>query len=114
MQNKNSKKKKPIIYSAILFCSLFSVGCKDRYKEGYEAGYEEGFSQASIVREKSCDERLEEEKRSCRNKSYSSGYSSEYSTAVCGGSGVNVNGKHYQGGKTGCVRVYNDGRVVRY
>jgi hypothetical protein len=114
MQNKNSRKQLSLMYPAILLSVFFTASCKDRYKEGYDAGYEQGFSQASVVSEKSCDERLEEEKRSCSNKIYPSGYSSEYSTAVCGGGGVNVNGKHYEGGKTGCVRVYNDGRVVRY
>ncbi len=113
MKNKDSRKTQPPIYPVILLSALFITSCKDRYKEGYDAGYEEGFSQASIVGEKGCNERLKEEKGACSNKSYSSGYSSEYSTAVCGG-GVNVNGKHYDGGKTGCVRVYNDGRVVRY
>jgi hypothetical protein len=36
------------------------------------------------------------------------------STAACGGNGITLNGKHYSGGKTGCVKVYSDGRVERY
>ncbi|MFZ2738406.1 MAG: hypothetical protein WBI20_06570 [Burkholderiaceae bacterium] len=106
--------KRALVFG-LLSTGVFSiVGCKDRYQEGYDLGYAEGFSQAKIGVEKRCEERLDEEKKSCRDRSYSSAYSSGYSTEVCGGAGVTANGKHYDGGKTGCVRVYSDGRVVRY
>ena len=35
-------------------------------------------------------------------------------TEVCGGGGVNVGGRHYSSGQTGCVRVLSDGTVQRY
>lgn len=114
MERKIISTRRVLIYLIITLCVISTFGCKDRYQEGYDAGYAEGFSQAKVGVEERCVERLEEEKRSCRNRSYSSSYSSGYSTEVCGGGGVNANGKHYEGGKTGCVRVYSDGRVVRY
>jgi succinate dehydrogenase/fumarate reductase-like Fe-S protein len=57
-------------------------------------------------------ELLEEKiKRQERQSTYTSGISS---TSVCGGGGVEVNGKHHGAGKTGCVRVYSDGRIEKY
>lgn len=114
MQSYKLITKRSLFYSLIALSVISTLGCKDRYQEGYDAGYAEGFSQAKIGVEKRCEERLDEEKRSCRDRSYSTGYSSGYSTEVCGGAGVTANGKHYEGGKTGCVRVHSDGRVVRY
>ena len=98
--------------ASVFVASMF--GCKDRFQEGYDAGYEDGSLQSKLIGEKQCEERLEAEKRSCRNLGLSYGYSSGSSTEVCGGGGVNLNGKHYEAGKTGCVRVFSDGRVVRY
>ena len=114
MQGNKFSAARVILYSLIALSAISTLGCKDRYQEGYDAGYAEGFSQAKFGVEKRCEERLDEEKKSCRDISYSSSYSSGYSTEVCGGAGVTANGKHHEGGKTGCVRVYSDGRVVRY
>ena len=89
---------------------LLLVGCEDKYQKGYETGYLEGVS----ITEKRLNEliQLQEEKiyRLERQSNYSSGVSS---TSVCGG-GVEVNGKHHSAGKTGCVRVYSDGRIEKY
>jgi hypothetical protein len=99
--------------SKILFLSIliFLAGCEDKYQKGYETGYLEGVS----VTEKKLNEliQLQEEKiyRLERRSNYSSGVSS---TSVCGGGGVEVNGKHHSAGKTGCVRVYSDGRIEKY
>jgi hypothetical protein len=35
-------------------------------------------------------------------------------TEVCGGGGVVSNGRHYKGGKTGCVRLLGNGKVQQY
>ncbi len=82
-------------------------GCKDKYQEGYQSGYVDGVIQTENRLKKEYEEKLQDQK--ITNRSFS-----VYSTEVCGGGGVNVNQKHYEGGKTGCVRVYSDGRVERY
>jgi succinate dehydrogenase/fumarate reductase-like Fe-S protein len=95
----------------LLTIFLLLVGCEDKYQKGYENGYLEGVS----VTEKKLNEVIEllEEKikRQERQSTYTSGISS---TSVCGGGGVEVNGKHHGAGKTGCVRVYSDGRIEKY
>ena len=92
----------------ILISLLVLVGCKDKYQEGYQVGYSDGV-RSMESRLKESEEKLETLKRQSTNYSYSS-----VTTEVCGGNGVNSNGKYYSGGKTGCVRVYSDGRVERY
>lgn len=91
------------------------VGCSGGYDDGYQAGFAAGF--------RSRDEEvaaLREQGENCDSSgsSYSFGDSSAYTgavvTEVCGGGGVNVGKKHYAPGKTGCVRVFSDGRVERY
>jgi hypothetical protein len=114
MQIKKLSTRRVTIYIIFTLSIISTFGCKDQYQEGYNAGYAEGFSQAKVGVEKRCEERLEEEKNSCRSRSNSSTYSGGYSTEVCGGGGVTANGKNYEGGKTGCVRVFDDGRVIRY
>ena len=114
MQDKNPKFRRLILCSVVALCAVSNLGCKDRYQEGFDAGYAEGFSRAKLDVENRCEERLEEERRSCRDRSYSAGAPRVYSTEVCGGDGVTTNGKHYSGGKTGCVRVHSDGRVEQY
>lgn len=95
----------------LLFISLFLpiilLGCKDKYQEGYQIGYSDGV--------RSMESKLEESEKKLQDEKRKSQYSfSSVSTEVCGGTGVNLNGKHYSGGKTGCVRVYSDGRVEKY
>lgn len=91
----------------ILISLLVLVGCKDKYQEGYQVGYSDGVrSMESKLKES--EDKLNSLQRESIN-SYSS-----VTTEVCGGNGVNSNGKYYSGGKTGCVRVYSDGRVERY
>jgi hypothetical protein len=87
MQSSQLSTRRALLYSLIALSVISTLGCKDRYQEGYDAGYAEGFSQAKIGVEKRCEELLDEEKRSCRDRSYSSRYSSGYSTEVCGGAG---------------------------
>ena len=95
----------------MLWLVIFTIaGCKDRYDEGYASGYVDGSAAGEKIGfEKAMDQRDAE---SSAIESYAS--SSYVTTEVCGGSGVNVNGKHYAGGKTGCVRVFSDGKVQRY
>ena len=95
----------------LLFISLFFPiilsGCKDKYQEGYQIGYSDGV--------RSMESKLEESEKKLQDEKRKSQYSySSVSTEVCGGTGVNLNGKHHSGGKTGCVRVYSDGRVEKY
>jgi hypothetical protein len=93
-------------FVAVVLVTLLS-GCSDRYQEGYDAGYSDGAITTEKRLKREYEERLAEQKRD--SFSYSS-----TSVETCGGAGVTVNGKHYQGGKTGCVRVYSDGRVRQY
>ena len=96
---------------SILICVflIFSLsGCKDKYQEGYQSGYIDGVYDTEKKLKKEYEEKISELERKKQNSF------SVSSTSVCGGGGVNLNGKHYSGGKTGCVRVYSDGRVEKY
>ena len=100
-------------------CSLALVGlltsaCTDRYQEGYEAGRIAGAIEARAASERACAIRVAEAEQACQTNNRAQNSPSFVTTEVCGGTGVHLNGKHYPGGKTGCVRVYSDGRVVRY
>lgn len=90
---------------SLLLMSLLS-GCNDRYEEGYAAGFQAAET-AARVRESNS---LVEQERYREPASPAS----EVTTEVCGGFGVDFNGRHITGGKTGCVRVFSDGRVQRY
>jgi hypothetical protein len=98
-----------IAYLAVIAIAL--TGCSDRYDDGFSAGYAAGLAnkQEQILAE--CKAKI-----SACERSASSSHPPSYSTSteVCGGDGVNFNGKHYSGGKTGCVRVTSDGRVQRW
>lgn len=96
-----------------VICSLFFVGCTDRYEEGFQKGFADGFEQATAIQNTICSEKIDKQKRFCSTASEFSLGSGGYSTEVCGG-GVNVDGKYHKGGKTGCLRVFSDGRVERY
>jgi len=97
-----------MLFSALLLLS----GCRDRYQEGHDAGFIDGFIAGSKSSDESCEQKIENAKEMCEQNSRPS--FSSYSTEVCGGSGTSVNGKFYPAGKTGCVRVFTDGRVERY
>lgn len=97
----------------LVISSLIFVGCTDRYEEGFQKGFADGFEQATAIQNTICSEKIDEQKRFCGATSEFSSGSGGYSTEVCGG-GANVNGEHHKGGKTGCVRVFSDGRVERY
>lgn len=94
-----------------LMASPFLVGCEAKYQEGYTAGYAQGVSETEGRLSRKYEQDLADAKRS---QSFSPSYTSVTSTSACGGNGINLNGKHYSGGKTGCVEVFSDGRVVRY
>jgi hypothetical protein len=97
------------ITSICLIASLFILsGCKDKFQEGYQSGYIDGAYDTELKLKKEYEIKISELERKNQNSF------SVTSTEVCGGSGVNLNGKHYSGGKTGCVRVYSNGRVERY
>ena len=97
--------------SLLLIASLFLVGCEAKYQEGYTAGYAQGVSETEGRLARKHEQELADANR---RQSFPASYTSVTSTNACGGNGINVNGKHYSGGKTGCVEVYSDGRVVRY
>lgn len=98
--------------AGIALCTALFAGCTDQYEEGRAAGYADGYADARRIEQASCQDKLASAEESCRPSRYFG--SGSYSTEVCGGAGANVNGKHYRPGKTGCVRVYSDGRVERY
>jgi hypothetical protein len=94
----------------LLTLTLLLVGCEEKYEKGYQDGRIAGMQEARAQ----CNSRVEEAEQACR-RSYSNTPSHDsVVTTVCGGGGVNFNGKHYSGGKTGCVRVYASGKVERY
>lgn len=93
---------------APILMALTLSSCSDRFDEGYRNGYASGYSAGEQAGIEKASKKAEEERRYSYEPSYGS------STEVCGGGGVNVNGKHYSAGKTGCVRVMSDGTVKRY
>lgn len=102
---------KPIFYAIFLVLAFLS-GCSDKYEEGFQAGYAQGAKDAETRVRADFEQKLEALER--EKSSSNSSYSATTSTEVCGGAGVNLNGKHYSGGKTGCVKVFSDGRVEKY
>jgi len=100
-----------ILYLSAL--TLFALSGCSRYEEGFKAGYSQGSADAETRVRADYEQRLAVLESEASSKS-SASYSATVQTEVCGGSGVNLNGKHYSGGKTGCVRVLSDGRVERY
>jgi len=98
--------------------ALCLSGCEDKYKTGYDAGFAAGYAQANVEGERrlaALRDELEAAKRQAALAVYSSQQSySSVVTTVCGGDGLNLNGKHYAPGKTGCVRAFSDGSVQRY
>ena len=89
----------------------FLLGCEAKYQEGYAAGYTQGVSQTENRLARKYEQELADANR---RQSFPASYASVTSTSACGGNGINLNGKRYSGGKTGCVEVFSDGRVVRY
>ncbi len=95
----------------LFLLSIAISACEDQHKKFYSEGYSQGFADAQRKFRKECDEKIDETKNHQESSSYGYGVSS---TEVCGGDGVNVGSKHYSAGKTGCVRVFSDGRVEKY
>jgi hypothetical protein len=95
----------------VLLLVVCLTGCTDKYQEGYAAGYEEGEAAARAREVARCEEQQREQER---HRTQADSPSAYVTTDVCGGTGVNVNGRHVSGGSTGCVRVYSDGRFQRY
>lgn len=98
-------------YTCLIFIAAL-VGCADKYQEGFQVGYAQGSADAETRVRADFEQKIEALERQ-KASNYSS-YSATTSTEVCGGAGVNLNGRHYSGGKTGCVRVLSDGRVEKY
>ena len=99
-------------YKTVLIAFVVILaGCEDKYQNGYDKGYADGV----LATEQKLKEIIElQAKQIERIESRSTSNSGVSSTEVCGGGGVNVNGKHHSPGKTGCARVYSDGRVEKY
>ena len=90
---------------------LLLSGCEDQYQKGYTAGYAIGVS----ITQNKLNEVIETQAEKIKALERPSRPSlSGYSTEVCGGGGVHANGIHHSAGKTGCVRVFSDGRVEKY
>ena len=81
----------------------YSSGYDDGYAQGQKAGYDAGYAQGHSEGER--------EGRYATLYDYSSAVTT---VEVCGGGGTNVGKKYVPPGKTGCVRVYSDGRYERY
>jgi len=98
----------------IFLAAVLLQGCEDRYAEGYQDGYDEALA-AAESRFKMKVAALEECEDEQSEAYYGGGASyRSVTTEVCGGAGVNLNGKHISPGKSGCVRVYSDGTIERY
>jgi len=93
----------------LLVHAVLMIGCDDRYQEGYEEGYAFAYQLAKQAARADCEQQLSVRE----DASASPGWRSR-STEVCGGGGVNVNGKHVSAGPTGCVRVFSDGTWQQY
>jgi len=89
-------------------------GCEDKYQTGYAAGHAAGYAQANAAAERRVAEVRAELERENRDANAIRESFNSVETTVCGGGGVNLNGKHYSGGKTGCVQVLSNGTVRRY
>jgi hypothetical protein len=92
--------------TAAVAMGAMSSSCEDRYQLGYDAGYAAAFEAGAQAAREECETAA----------SALGDYTLEPSVAteVCGGDGVNVNGKHFSPGPTGCVRVYDDGTSKSY
>jgi len=101
-----------ILPTTLFAMGVMCSGCQDRYQEGYQVGFADASSQASACKAEL--DRCNREKNDAQTTGSHSFYSGSVVTEVCGGNGLNLNGRHIRPGKTGCVRAYSDGRVERY
>ncbi len=95
----------------LFLLAILITGCEDQQKRFYSEGYAQGVADAEARLRDECKSKIDQTITEQNNSSSSYRVTS---TEVCGGGGVNVGSKHYDGGKTGCVRVYSDGRVEKY
>lgn len=107
----NGRILRAIVY-ALIPAAVILTGCADKYEEGFKAGYAQGSKDAELSVRAEFERKVRDLEREVSSNAHR--YSAASSTEVCGGAGVNLNGKHYSGGKTGCVRVMSDGRVERF
>jgi len=87
------------------------LGCEDRYQSGYEDGYADTNTEARLAGTEDCQERQPD--YGYRTYSSYQAPTRSVTTEVCGGGGVNVDGKHHAPGLTGCVQVFSDGTIER-
>ncbi|MBW2647797.1 MAG: hypothetical protein JRE23_16825 [Deltaproteobacteria bacterium] len=102
MKKTQCTNRKKIIFVLGLAVALLA-SCEDRYPQGYDDGYADGYEAGRQVVAENHEDDISEHVSS-----------RSVTTEVCGGGGVNVNGKHVPPGPTGCVRVYSDGTFERY
>ena len=111
----SGKKIASIGVGTLLVIGLLLVALDLNNEKVRDRGYAEGYDYGVAVTEKRLNDLIELQAEKIRRlERQSTTYSGAYSTEVCGGNGVNVNGKHHSAGKTGCVRVYSDGRIEKY
>jgi hypothetical protein len=96
-----TKFKKIFFVLALTF--VFLSSCENHYERGYSDGYADGYEAGKQVAMENCEDNIS-----------GSFLSRSVTTEVCGGGGVNVDGKHISPGPTGCVRVYSDRTFERY
>jgi len=92
-----------------LAAALALLGCgpsvDDRLSESYAKGYADGYEQGKL------DGAAMERDNAARQSSYEeSSIAPHVVVEKCGGGTVTLNGKSIRSGKTGCVRVWSDGR----
>lgn len=111
----NRKKTLTAGIGALLVIGLLIVALDLNNEKVRDRGYVEGYDYGVAVTEKRLNDLIELQAEKIRRlERQGTTYSGTYSTEVCGGNGVDVNGKHHGPGKTGCVRVYSDGRIEKY
>lgn len=111
----NNKKVASIGIGIVLVVGVLVVALDLNNEKVRDSGYVAGYDYGVAVTEKRLNDLIELQAEKIRRlESQSTTYSGAYSTEVCGGNGVNVNNKHHSAGKTGCVRVYSDGRIEKY
>lgn len=100
-----------LVVTAVVFVSACGNGYQEAYEEGYEAGLAAGKLDAkkAVKVPEVCEPESEASAAAAPNWTSGPAF-----TEVCGGGGVDVGSTHIQPGESGCVRVFNDGRIERY
>lgn len=89
-------------------------GCEDKYKTGHDAGYAEGYAAGYAKASEEAEQRAKKLRQEAWRAAFSEPSSPVVAASICGGNGMNLNGKYIRPGKTGCVDALSDGTFRRY